>query len=64
MHYCDLDTVSHHHYLHKKQVAESFNIPYTTITKYSLNKVLRIYNNLDKCLNVMVSKNKIDFYNT
>ena len=64
MHYCDLDTVSHHHYLHKKQVAKSLNIPYTTITKYSLNKVLRIYNNLEKSIDLMVSNNITNFYNT
>jgi len=63
MHYCDLDTVSHHHYLHKKKVAESLNIPYTTITPFSLNKVLRIYSNLDKALSIVNNNNIQCFHN-
>jgi len=61
MHYCDLDTVSNHHYVHKREVAKFLMIPYYKITKFSLNKFLRIYNNLDKAL-AIINKNSIKEY--
>ncbi|MDR1987593.1 MAG: hypothetical protein LBQ24_02240 [Candidatus Peribacteria bacterium] len=43
LHYCDLDTVSHHHYLYKINFAKNLNIPYSEITKFGLHKILRVY---------------------
>ncbi len=57
MHYCDLDTVSHHHYLHKKNVAKTLGNWYEEITRYGLNKVLRIYSNLPKVKDLLTSNN-------
>lgn len=63
MHYCDLDTVSHHQYVHKKITAKSLKIPYTTITSFWLHKILRIYSNLNKAISILESNN-ISKYST
>gem|GEM_PF-5382776 len=34
MHYCDLDTVSHHHFIYKKDSATSQNLDFSHITKF------------------------------
>lgn len=65
MHYCDLDTVSVHHYIYKKQYAESLNISYTTITNFGLHKIVRIYSDLDKVKIILEDNNELyrNFWN-
>lgn len=43
LHYCDLNTVSHHHYLHKINHAKSLKNNYSEINDFWLHKILRIY---------------------
>ena len=59
MHYCDLDTVSVHHYIYKKQHAGSLNIPYTTITNFWLHEIIRIYSSLGEVEIILKDKNEI-----
>ncbi|MFK7779961.1 MAG: 4Fe-4S cluster-binding domain-containing protein [Candidatus Gracilibacteria bacterium] len=63
MHYCDLDTVSTHHYLYKKAHAESIKRDYSKITNYGLHKILRIYSKLDKVLDILVKNNLDNYFN-
>ena len=62
MHYCDLDTVSTHHYLYKRETAWTLNIPYTSITKFWLHKIVRIYSNLNKVLDILNENNINNYY--
>lgn len=57
MHYCDLDTVSHHHFIYKKDSAISQNLDFSYITKFWLHKILRVYWDLDKIEKILLDNN-------
>ena len=61
MHYCDLDTVSRHHYIHKMNEAQKLRIPYGKITPFGLHKILRVYWNIQKIENIRGKTNIIDY---
>lgn len=60
IHYCDLDTVSHHHYIHRREVADNLWIQISHITKYGLHKILRVYWDKKEIYSFIKEKN-IDF---
>lgn len=65
IHYCDLNTVSHHHYLYKIKNAESLGINYSDITTFWLHKILRVYWNnteLEVLLNPGINYYSFDWY--
>lgn len=43
IHYCDLDTVTYHHYLYKINYAKSLDIAFSEVTRFWLHKILRVY---------------------
>lgn len=57
IHYCDLNTVSKHNYIHKIKHATSLWNSYSKINKYWLHRVLVIYSNFDKILNLFKNNN-------
>lgn len=61
MHYCDLDTVSHHHFIYKKNNALAQNIIFSDVWKYWLHKILRVYGDVDEIENILVD-NSIKSY--
>jgi len=61
IHYCDLNTVSRHHYLHKIKNAKLLNIPYSEITNFWLHKVFRIYSNIEEALKILNNNNIKNF---
>ncbi len=62
MHYCDLDTVSTHQYIYKKNNAISMKHPYSEITRFALHKVLRAYSCLEKIKDLFKENNINEFY--
>lgn len=64
MHYCDLDTVSNHHFLYKKHNANNLNIGFSEITKFGLHKILRVYWNIDKVESILIGNNIKSYYKT
>lgn len=57
IHYCDLDTVSKHHYLYKINNAKSLSLNYWTITRFWLIKVCRIYWDVYNIIDILNEKN-------
>ena len=63
MHYCDLDTVSNHHYIHKRDVANGLWISYASITTFWLQRILRIYGDNSRILDTIHLNRVLHFYN-
>ncbi|MDD2907728.1 MAG: radical SAM protein [Candidatus Gracilibacteria bacterium] len=64
MHYCDLDTVSNHHFLYKKANAKNKKINFSQITKYGLHKILRVYGNIAELEKILKENNIFSYYKT
>lgn len=62
MHYCDLDTVSSHHYIYKRNSAQNLWLNYSQITRFWLHKILRLYWNINDIISIINKNNINDFY--